>query len=104
MGNTQHASEEAAINHAMDDLSRLRDQLAISVGGLAPRRDRVRAGRGKRDSPVSSKRATASRVNNRVRANKVVKAARAVSRAEGNKGVSMGGGGAQGGQGGQPGG
>ena len=32
LGSAQHASEDAALNHAMDDLSRLRDQLA-GLGG-----------------------------------------------------------------------
>jgi hypothetical protein len=43
LGTAQHASEEAALNRAMEDLSRLRDQLA-GLGGRSPGQSQPRAG------------------------------------------------------------
>jgi hypothetical protein len=43
LGTAQHASEEAALNRAMEDLSRLRDQLA-GLGGPSPGQSQPRAG------------------------------------------------------------
>jgi hypothetical protein len=45
LGTAQHASEEAALNRAMDDLSRLRDQLA-GLGGRSNSQPNTQPGRG----------------------------------------------------------
>jgi hypothetical protein len=46
LGNAEHSSEEAAINHAMDDLSRLRDQLDRLGGGGNPQAGQGQPGQG----------------------------------------------------------
>jgi hypothetical protein len=46
VGNAQHATQDTAINRAMDDLSRLRDQLAGLGKGPNPQAGQGQAGRG----------------------------------------------------------
>jgi len=61
LGNAQHTSEDAALNRAMDDLARLRDQLAdtLTRAGGTPSRAREQAGSaqpgGQQSGPIGNR-------------------------------------------------
>ena len=87
LGSAQHASKDAALNRAMDDLSRLRDQLA-GLGGRpnAQPGQGQQAGQGQPGRPASSSKAASSAATgNLVRA--VNRASSRASRAKAAKAV-----------------
>ena len=57
LGSAQHASKDAALNRAMDDLSRLRDQLA-GLGGRPNSQPRSQAGQGQPGRGRTTRRPT----------------------------------------------
>ena len=105
LGSAQHTSKDAALNRAMDDLSRLRDQLAGLGGRPNGQPNPAGTGSGRQGQPGQqrSSRPTASSRASRSGRAKAASQGKAVKAGQGGQGGQQGGqDGGQGGPGRQP--